>query len=63
MLGWSLCYTLKGSDLMLANSPELLEAMLSNGSRARSAQLKSSFGFQDLTVIRLDRREQAQVCV
>jgi hypothetical protein len=59
MLGWALCYTLKGTDLILANSPELLEAMLLGGSRARSTQLKSSFAIQDLTVIRLDRREQA----
>ncbi|HEX8919918.1 MAG TPA: hypothetical protein VF766_00480, partial [Pyrinomonadaceae bacterium] len=59
MLGWKLCYTLKGPDLLLANSPELLEAMLSGGSRARALELKPSLAMHDLTVIRLDRREQA----
>ena len=58
MLGWTLCYARKGSELMLANSPELLEAMLSGERRSRSLELKSSFAVHDLTVIRLDKREQ-----
>ena len=59
MLGWELCYTLKGPDLILANSPELVEAMLLGGTRSRALDLKSSSAVQDLTVIRFDRREQA----
>jgi hypothetical protein len=59
MLGWGMCYVLRGPDLILANSPEMLEAMVNGGSRAHSLEPKSSFAIHDLTVIRLNQREQA----
>ncbi|HVG35030.1 MAG TPA: hypothetical protein VM911_18325 [Pyrinomonadaceae bacterium] len=59
MLGWTLCYALRGPDLVLANSPELLQAMLEGSNASRSVDSNSSLPFHDLTVIRFDRREQA----
>jgi hypothetical protein len=59
MLGWTLCYALRGPDLVLANSPELLQAMLDGSSASRPLDSNSSLPFHDLTVIRFDRREQA----
>jgi hypothetical protein len=59
MLGWTLCYALKGPDLILANSPEMLQAMLDGSSASRSVDANSTLPFHDLTVIRFDRREQA----
>jgi hypothetical protein len=59
MLGWTLCYALRGPDLVLANSPEMLQAMLDGSSASRSVDANSSLTFHDLTVIRFDRREQA----
>jgi hypothetical protein len=59
MLGWGMYYALRGSDLVLANSPELLQSLLKGGSPSPALDAKSSTAIQDLTVIRLDRREQA----
>jgi hypothetical protein len=59
MLGWTLGYALRGPELVLANSPEMLQAMLDANSAARSLDASSSLSFHDLTVIRFDRREQA----
>lgn len=59
MLGWTLCYALRGPDLVLANSPEMMKAMLDGSSASRSVDANSSLPFHDLTVIRFDRREQA----
>jgi hypothetical protein len=60
MLGWKMCYALRGPDLFLANSPELLEAMLKGGSATpRALNANDSLPVQDLTVIRLNQRAQA----
>ncbi|MDT5059887.1 MAG: hypothetical protein QOH63_346 [Acidobacteriota bacterium] len=59
MLGWGMYYALRGPDLVLANSPEMLEAMLKGGSRKRVLEPNTSFAVNDLTVIRLTQREQA----
>jgi hypothetical protein len=59
MLGWGMCYALKGPDLVLANSAEMLGAMLSGNNSSPALNLKSSFAINDLTVIRLNQREQA----
>jgi hypothetical protein len=59
MLGWGMYYALRGSDLILANSPEMIQAMLKGGVSSRPLDPKTSLAVQDLTVIRLDRREQA----
>jgi hypothetical protein len=56
MLRWTLCYALRGTELILANSPELLQAMLDAHAAARDSN--SSLSFRDLTVIRFNRREQ-----
>jgi hypothetical protein len=59
MLGWGMYYALRGPDLILANSPEMLHALLKGSSATPALDSKSSLGMHDLTVIRLDRREQA----
>jgi hypothetical protein len=59
MLGWTLCYALRGPDLVLANSPEMMQAMLDGSNASRSLDANSSLPYHDLTVIRFDRREQA----
>lgn len=56
-LGWGMYYALRGPELVLANSPELMRAMLDGA--ARGPELKASAAVHDLTVIRLERREQA----
>ena len=52
-------YALRGSDLILANSSEMLQAMLKDGNSSRAFDPKSSLAVHDLTVIRLNRRAQA----
>jgi len=59
MLGWTLCYALRGPELVLANSYEMLQAMLDANSASLALDSSSSLSFHDLTVIRFDRREQA----
>ncbi|HEY0099535.1 MAG TPA: hypothetical protein VGB76_11350 [Pyrinomonadaceae bacterium] len=59
MLGWTLGYAHRGAELVLANSPEMLQAMLDASSAARPPDANSALSFHDLTVIRFDRREQA----
>lgn len=59
MLGWRMSYALRGTDLILANSPEMLQAMLKGSSSARKLDPKSSSAIHDLTVIRFNHREQA----
>jgi hypothetical protein len=58
MLGWTLCYALRGAELVLANSPEMLRAMLDADSVSRALDSHSPLPFHDLTVIRFERREQ-----
>ncbi|HYG82007.1 MAG TPA: hypothetical protein VD861_16535 [Pyrinomonadaceae bacterium] len=57
-LGWGMYYALRGPDLVVANSPEMMRAMLDGGDSA-APDLKSSAALHDLTVIRLGRREEA----
>lgn len=58
MLGWHFCYALRGRDLIIANSPELLSAVL--GIHNQSATLaERSPSLDDLTIIRLDQRKPA----
>lgn len=58
MLGWTLGYALRGPDLILANSPDMLQAMLDANSASNTLDANSSSSFHDLTVIRFNRREQ-----
>jgi hypothetical protein len=59
MLGWKMSYALRGSELILANSPELLQAMLKGNGSSRSFDPESSPTVHDLTIIRFNRRAQA----
>lgn len=57
MLGWGMYYAQRDANLILANSPELLGALLKGSDNAPALDYNSVLN--DLTVIRLDRREQA----
>jgi len=62
MLGWELCYALKGRELVVSNSFELLKAILANeGRRNLQTDLATNVatGLDDFTVINLDQRKQA----
>ncbi|HJU54621.1 MAG TPA: hypothetical protein VJ715_08625 [Pyrinomonadaceae bacterium] len=58
-LGWGMYYVFKGPDLILANSPEMMRAMLGDGNPSHAIELKSAVAVHDLTVIRLGQREEA----
>ena len=59
MLGWKLCYALRGRELVLANSTELLRSILSSQKEQRPLEIDSKAALDKLTVVRLDQREQA----
>lgn len=59
MLGWKLCYALRGRELVLANSTELLRSILTSQKEQRPLTIDSKAALDKLTVIRLDQREQA----
>lgn len=59
MLGWKLCYTLKGTELIVANSSELISATLSEEPSTRRPTGPHDFTPDDLTVIRFNRRAEA----
>jgi len=59
MLGWKFCYALRDRELILANSPELLMAVLAVRSRQAASEIQSISSLDDLTVIRLDQRKPA----
>jgi hypothetical protein len=58
-LGWGMYYAQRGPDLVLANSQEMMKAMLGGGDSSRAPEPESSAALHDLTVIRLGQREQA----
>ena len=59
MLGWHFCYVLRGRDLIIANSHELLSAVSDIGSRPAMLADQSASSLDDLTIIRLDQRKPA----
>lgn len=59
MLGWHFCYGLRGRELIVANSPELLSAVLANSNPPSTLAGRSDARFDDLTIIRLDQRKTA----
>src|SRR6185295_4067719 len=59
MLGWHFCYALRGRDLIIANSPELLNAILGVRNQPAMAAEQSAAALDDLTIIRLDQRKPA----
>ncbi|MEW6736676.1 MAG: hypothetical protein AB1489_35635 [Acidobacteriota bacterium] len=58
MLGWQLYYTIIGPELVITNSREMLQAVLS-GKRQIRMDKAFSRSLDDLTVIRLDHRQEA----
>lgn len=65
MLGWEVCYAVKGQDLIVSNNVELLRSILAGEARAGSSDRElardggASNGMDDLTVIDLNQRAQA----
>lgn len=57
MLGWELCYTLRGQDLIVANSRDFLRAILAGGAGKQLAA-EAPEPFDELTVINLDQKKQ-----
>lgn len=58
VLGRSIGYGVRGSELILSNNPELLVELMS-GKQAAQSGLSSTSTVHELTVIRLSEREQA----
>ena len=56
MLGWDICYAIKDRDLIVANSGELLKAVLDSTASERSAELAVG-ATDDLTIVRFDQRK------
>jgi hypothetical protein len=59
MLGWKLCYELRGRELFVSNDAAFLSAALEGGGDASRVHGDAAHGSDDLTVIRLDRRAEA----
>ena len=59
MLGWKLCYALRGRELIVANSAELLQAALNEKRAPQNLKAGPAAPVHDLTIIRFDQREQA----
>jgi hypothetical protein len=59
MLGWKLCYALKGRDLFVSNDADFLDAALAGGGEKQRRRADTRFAPDDLTLIRLDRRGAA----
>jgi hypothetical protein len=62
MLGWELCYAVKGQELIVSNSLELLRSILVGERRKgplADVATDSATQIDDLTVIDLDQRKQA----
>ena len=59
MLSWHFCYGLRDRELIIANSPELLSAVLDIHNRSVTLAEPSVSSLDDLTIIRLDQRRPA----
>jgi hypothetical protein len=59
MLGWHFCYSVRGRDLIIANSAELLSAILGIRNQPTTVAEQSAAALDDLTIIRLDQRKTA----
>lgn len=58
MLGWKLCYKLKGSDLIVSNNPATIFEITSTEKETVNAK-KDISSFEDLTIIRFDQKSSA----
>lgn len=59
MLGWKLCYALRGRDLFVSNDADFLDSALAGSARPQTRSGDARFAPDDLTVIRLDRKREA----
>ena len=57
MTAWSACYVLRGNELILTNSAELLREILASKSAEKSENFAESF--DELKTVRLDQRKKA----
>jgi hypothetical protein len=58
MLGWEICYALKGGELIVANSVELLRTMLASAAGKHVSDVPLGAA-DDLTIVRFDQRQSA----
>src|SRR5207237_4778151 len=59
MLGWKLCYALKGRNLFVSNDAGFLDAALAGGGEKQNQRTEARFTPDDVTLIRLDGRGEA----
>ena len=59
MLGWKLCYALKGRNLFVSNDTAFLDDALAGDVEKQRRLTDTRFAPDDLTVIRLDRKREA----
>lgn len=59
MLGWQLCYTIKGNNLVLSNNLNLLKEIINNPTKTKKASKTSSNTLRNFTVVNFSSREQS----
>lgn len=59
LLGWKLCYAQQDHELILANSPELLTAVLANQGKQSVSKAQPAPSLDDLTVVSFEQRKRA----
>lgn len=57
MLGWEICYAVNGNMLIVSNSNDAMKPVLSSRQKDQSSTV--SAGFDELTIIRFDRRKES----
>jgi hypothetical protein len=58
MLGWTLCYAVRGTELIFANSFDLLREALTGHRNQGDEKLSLSAPVDDVTTIRLNHRQE-----
>jgi hypothetical protein len=58
MLGWEICYALKGNMLIVSNSNELMKTVLESNQKNQSS-VSPTAEVDELTIIRFDRRKES----
>lgn len=59
MLGWSLCYTLRGQDLIITNQPEFLTEMMAKANTKNRSNYNTTKTMDNLTIIKFTERVRA----
>jgi hypothetical protein len=57
-LGWKLCYAVRGQELIVTNSSEMLQSILA-AEKKRPSKTDSTSPLDELTVVRFDHRDEA----